>query len=356
MNRLEEINAKHDHLRPLLERHKTSALWLRRTRNIAWFTAGADASIVTASETGVYSILVTENKRFVYADNIEAARIHAEDNLEALGFDYSESPWFAPKLPHMNKLLTDDAVIEDEIQKLRWIMSDGEKDRLRQLGQDNAAALEEASRAVRPGNTEYEIAALIDAAVRKRGAVAVVNLVATDERISKFRHPLPTGKKLDKYAMLVCCARREGLIISTTRLAHFGPLPAELKEKLHKVAAIDATTMVATQPGRTLGDVFADLQAAYAEQGEAGQWENHHQGGIGGYIARERIATPGDKTLIHAGQVYAWNPSVVGCKSEDTMLLGKDDFEIVSAHSSNWPTVEIDCGGKKVKRPGILEL
>ena len=103
--------------------------------------------------------------------------------------------------------------------------------------------------------------------------------------------------------------RRGGLVAAGTRFAYFGSAPNELRDKQDKVAAIDAAGMSATRPGRTLGDVFAALQAAYTSQGETDQWKQHHQGGMIGYASREHIATPGDPTLIEAGQAFAWNPS-----------------------------------------------
>jgi Xaa-Pro aminopeptidase len=151
------------------------------------------------------------------------------------------------------------------------------------------------------------------------------------------------------------CMRRAGLIVSATRLVYFGAVPEELRLKLGQVAAIDAAAMAATKPGRSIGDVFADIQAAYAAQGVPDQWQYHHQGGPAGYGAREIIATPGNPTLVEANQLYAWNPSVVGCKSEDSILVGNSGFEIVS-HTGNWPTVDVQIDGQTVKRPDILSM
>ena len=58
-------------------------------------------------------------------------------------------------------------------------------------------------------------------------------LIATDERIFNFRHPLPTAKKLERYAMLILCGRQHGLVCSITRLVHFGHLPEEIQKKAH---------------------------------------------------------------------------------------------------------------------------
>ena len=355
MNRIEEINFKHDQVRELLKKHNTAALWLTQTRNIAWMSAGADASIPVDDNAGAYSLLVTADSRRVLTTNIEATRLRAEEDFASLGFEINEFRWYSggPEVPDDHLV---DTAIADDMQALRLVLTESEQARYRQLGKETAGALDDAIRAVKPGDTEYMIAARLDAACRARGGLAVVNLVATDDRISHFRHPLATSKKLDKYVMIVVCNRKGGLVVSGTRLAHFGPLPAALTEKAQQVAAIDAAVMAATRPGRSHADVFKDLQAAYAAQGVADQWQYHHQGGPAGYNAREYIVTPNDESTVQAGVAYAWNPSVVGCKSEDTILVNDDGFEIVSQAASHWPMIEVEVEGQTVKRPGIIEM
>lgn len=356
MNRLQEVEFKHNQVRALLDQHNSDGLWLRRTRNIAWITAGGDASIPIESESGMYSVLLTRDSRTIYTSNIELTRMMGEEPFAELGFVYAESPWHSRKFPDPSDLLTDDGDVEAELNRLRRSLTPGEQDRYRALGKGAAAALDEAIRAVQPGDTEFEMAARLDAACKKRGGAATVNLIGTDERISRYRHPLATEKRLDKYAMIVVCMRRGGLIAAATRLAHFGPLSDELNEKMHKVAAIDAAVIAASRPGRTLGDVFADLQAAYAAQGETEQWRLHHQGGLIGYQGREVTATPGDKTPLNSGHACAWNPSIVGCKSEDTILVTESGTEILTAAPDGWPMLAVTVNGKVIQRPAILEL
>ncbi|PJF40585.1 MAG: M24 family metallopeptidase [Chloroflexi bacterium] len=357
MNRLQEIDHKHEQLRALLEARQADGIWLQRARNLFWMTAGADPTIPVDSEGGAYSILVTPDARTIFTNNIEATRLHAEDHLEDFGFRYREFAWHQPETPQGDGIISDmDANVEAEMQQLRWVLTEGEQNRLRALGRDAAVAIDKAARVIHEGVTEFEIASILDREVRKRGGVAVVNLIGTDERISKFRHPLPTDKQLARYAMLVVCMRRGGLIVSATRFAHIGPAPDELHDKMRAITAIDAAVMAASRPGRTLGEVFDDLLAAYDSHGVADQWQYHHQGGLGGYIARERIATPDDPTVLQAGQMCAWNPSLVGAKSEDTILINDNGFEIVTAHGVDWPTLEVNIDGQTVARPGILEI
>jgi len=208
---------------------------------------------------------------------------------------------------------------------------------------------------VHPGQSEYEIAALLASETEQRGVQATVNLIATDERISQFRHPLPTGKKLDRYAMLILCGRKQGLVCSVTRLVHFGRLPDELRRKAEAVAQIDAALIAATRPGRTVRAVLLRGIKAYASHGYPDEWRLHHQGGPAGYEPREYLATPDSSERVTVGQVYAWNPSITGAKSEDTILIGNRSNEILT-HTPGWPTIAVEVNGFTIERPAILEI
>ena len=351
---LQEVEHKHALLKEVLNKHGAEALWLRRVRNVAWITAGADASIPVDAEYGAYSVIITSSRRIVFTTNIEATRIRAEESLEDLGFEIEAYPWHTSTTPDFRDIIRDDSDVEADIQQQRWVLTEWERERYLELGRDTAAIIEAAARAVQPGDTEFDIASRMDAACRQKGGVATVNLIAVDDRIAKFRHPLATMQRLDKLAMLILCMRRGGLITAVTRFAHLGPIPDELREKMAKIAAIDAAVIAASRPGRTLGDVFADLQSAYKAQDEDGQWKLHHQGGLIGYIGRERIATPGDRTLLKAHHALAWNPSIVGVKSEDTILIDDDSFQIVT--QGDYPTIDVTIAGERISRPDILEL
>ena len=95
--------------------------------------------------------------------------------------------------------------------------------------------------------------------------------------------------------------------------------------------------IAATRPGRTIGAVFAVGEKAYAEAGFPDEWRHHHQGGSTGYVGREVRATPGNSTEILPNQPFAWNPSIAGTKSEDTILVKPGDNSILS-FTGNWPT------------------
>src|SRR4051794_5070934 len=223
-------------VRDLMSRRRLDALLLRRSPNAAWLGAGGRTYINIAAETGVGSLLVTQDGRYLLTDVIEARRLAEEEGFEQEGWQIVAEPWHEPgrKLAALTQGLrvgTDwpgDVAqgLEDvggDVARLRWHLTEPEAARYRELGRDAGAAIGAAAREVRPGMTEHEIAGLIARAAYEQGAVPVVVLVATDERMETRRHPLPTDKRLERAAMLVLCARRHGLIASLTRILSFGP-------------------------------------------------------------------------------------------------------------------------------------
>jgi antitoxin VapB len=157
---------------------------------------------------------------------------------------------------------------------------------------------------------------------------------------------------MQKYAMLVLCGRWKGLVCSITRLIHYGPLPADLKRKSEAVAQIDAAMIAATQPDTTTADIFKATVDAYARVGYPDEYKLHHQGGPAGYDPREFINTPAMDVPVKLGQAYAWNPSITGCKSEDTILVGGGRNEIMTT-IPGWPTIPVEIDGHTIERPAI---
>ena len=358
-----ESEEKLARVRGLLDTHNLDAIVLSRVANFAWLADGAASYVNTAATFGAASLIVTRDAQYMVTNNIEATRFGAEEPVEGLGFRPLVGPWYAPNR-EADALLAGKAAGSDggypgsvdltaEIAALRIPRTPTEIARFQALGKSCAAAMDTAVRQVRPGLTEMEIAGLLAAAAYTQGALPIVNLIATDERIFRFRHPLPTGKKLERYAMLVLCGRRQGLVASVTRLAHFGPLSDELRRKQQACAAVDATFIAATRPGATLGEVFARAQDAYARAGYADEWQLHHQGGPAAYEPREFVGGPDHPHTVREGEVYAWNPSITGVKSEDTILVGKEQNEVLTT-ISGWPTLKLEADGQTWERPAIL--
>jgi len=328
------MNEKDARLAALCRARRWDGVLLRRRANIAWVTDGADVHCDTASERGVATVVWTPRAKTVYTDVIEAARLRDE---EFDGWRIDACPWWtSPALPK-GRFGTDDDVAE-----LRFSLTRDEVKRIRALGRESAEALALSLTRVRRGQTEHEVAADIARELRARGIFPQVLLVAADERVDTYRHPIPTSKVVRKKLMGVVCAQRRGLIVALTRIVHFGVIPRDLRRKHDAVCAVDAALHAATRPGRRWCDLLDVAIRAYRETGFADEWKLHHQGGPMGYEPRDFKATPTETRTVVANQVVGWNPSITGTKSEDTIL---SDGAVVTA-DREWPV----CG----TRPDIL--
>ncbi len=363
-----EIQIKLARLSQYLSQNNLDGILLGTRANFAWITAGRDNHIVSASETGVAAILATPDKLICLTNHIESSRFRTEE-LVGMGIDVIDFPWWNPEPARdtVAQVIAGRRIATDGpdfglglpslpagFNQLRWSLTDMEIQKYRYCGQLASAALEAVCRQVQPGETEFDIAARLEFEVQRTGAFPYVTLVSTDQRVFDYRHPIPTPRKLQRYAMLVVCAEYRGLIASCTRFIHFGPLPDDIRKKQQAVCNVDTTVNLATRPGRLTSEVFADLQAAYEANGYPGEWQNHHQGGSTGYAGREVIATPSTPHPVLANQAFAWNPSIQGTKSEDTVLITDSGLEILTTCSETWPKLTGHAPQGDMLRPDIL--
>jgi hypothetical protein len=333
------MNEKELRLAEFCRKGGYDGVWLKRRTNIAWITDGADVHVDASSSTGVGSVVWTPKKKWVLCNNIEDRRLREEEFGKDWSFDVSKW-WESGKAPK-GRLATD--FPDDRFADLRASLTDLELGRIRDLGQLTAAGLDTVLRDIQPGWSEHVVASMLAGLFRAAGIMSPVVLVASDERIAKFRHPIPTDKKIDKTVMVAVCPRQYGLMVATTRLVHFGKkLPAALRRKHDAVCKVDAAFHAATAPGQRWCDIFAVGQQVYRDTGFADEWKHHHQGGPMGYEGRDYFAKPSETRRVVENQAVGWNPSITGTKSEDTILSSGE----VLTGMKNWPM----CGS----RPDIL--
>lgn len=360
-----EFSTKLERIVRLLAEHDLDALLLQGVANFAWATCGGSAYVNTADTRSMATLLFSPEGRFLITNNIEAQRLKDEEVVADQGWEFVTTPWEAPDDPlrrlTKNYRLGADGFyssardLSAELTRLRMNLLPAEQERFREVCRGCATAMDQAIRQVEPGMSEFEIAALLNRETQRRGITPIVNLIAVDERIYAYRHPLPTEKPLSRYAMLILCGRKYGLVGSITRFVHFGRLDEELKRKAQAVAGVDATFLHATRPGRSLAEIFNLAREQYVRAGFAEEWRLHHQGGAVGYTPRELVATLDTLEQVSLGQAYAWNPSITGTKSEDTILVLPEGNEILT-EIPGWPSVTIETDGHEYARPAILEL
>ena len=366
MTQKEELRIKEGRIKEYLKAKRLDGILVSRQDHFAWLTCGGRSYVGIATDGGVGALLFMPPKKYVISNNIETDRLMDEE-VGALGYKPVSFPWrleaerkaaAVKKLIKGKRVASDDGIagtrlLDADFTALRFSLTQAETARYRRLGRDCRDAMEQVCPKIRRGQREYEIAAAICSAFTARDVMPTVALIAADDRIKKYRHPIYTDKKVRNCVEVVMCGRRKGLILSLTRLVHFGRLPKALRRKHDAVCAVDAAYILASRPGTTLGDVLAAGIEVYRDTGFGEEWKLHHQGGPTGYAGRDRKGAPGDPTEIVLNQALAWNPSIAGTKSEDTIITGPRGVEVLSP-PKNWPTVKTSWNGREIERADIL--
>lgn len=362
----EEIREKERRVRELMRRERLGALAITNVGNFAWLTCGGGNYVGTANDVGAATAVITADAKYIVCDNIERPRIRDEE-VHGQGFEFWEYGWQENNRDAIIAKIANGVEIGSDIpmagarnagaalDACRQSLTAEEIQRYRKLGKAAAECLEATAREIRPGMTEHEMAGMLDKRLYSRGIVPTLTLIATDERIDNYRHPVPTEKKLERRAMLVTGARKWGLIVSATRMVSFGEAPEELRRRHDAVARADATLISATRPGARMGDVFRGAMAAYSDTGYPGEWKLHHQGGPTGYRPREFRVTEATDAIVVDNQAFAWNPSITGAKTEDT-IVATAEGPIVLSGTDDWPKVNVEIEGQVIARPDILVL
>jgi Xaa-Pro aminopeptidase len=350
------LEHRRDRLSAFLDAEGLDAVWFGRPNSFAWLTGGRNV-VDRDAPVGVAAAGFTRSDGFVaVTDNIEAERL-ADEELPAV-FDVESVPWYESSLASAVADATPGSGAADfavpgldslNASRLRRPLSPTDIERYRELGREVAAALERVAVELQPDDTEREVAAGLRVALATGEIETPVALVGGSERAQSYRHYTPSRAELGTYALLSVTAERGGLYASATRTVAFEDAPEWLRDRHHAAMRVEAAAIGATHDAvpsdggdaaddvGTAGDVFDAIADAYDEAGEPGEWRKHHQGGAAGFSGREWIATPDGDEPIEAPMAYAYNPTVRGAKSEDTVLVTDDGVDVLT-RTGEWPT------------------
>jgi antitoxin VapB len=366
-----ELEAKTERLVRMLASEDLGGVLLNTQHNFAWLSGGGSNGIDLSRENGAGFLLITaKGKRYAIANNIELGRLLAEE-ISAEDFEPIEIGWQAERDPHvvLNEVkratggrevgcdigFPETRWIEPSVAACRFELLPEEIERFGQLGRAAGRALDNVIPRIEPGLTENQIARIVRDELARDDIFSIVTLVAADERIALYRHPIPTDNVWTKTLLVVVCARRHGLVASLSRMICAGDIPSDLQRRTEAAAAVNAALYSATTVGASSSELYTAAATAYAEQGFADEVNKHHQGGACGYRTRDWVAHPDGGEVVKPNQAFAWNPSITGTKTEETAILGADGLEIITA-SEGFPTISTFVDGREYLSPGILSL
>lgn len=362
----DELLFKLQQMRQALHKTGATGLRLRGTDWFSWATGGATHTVLLAAETGVAEVLVTAQAAWIVTSEIEAQRFQDEElagPLTEAGYELLVYPWADP---------TEQKRLIAEVTQQGWLLSDrpidstagatteqaeaplppalvehkrtllpAELERYRRVGRLASEAMTEVMQQAQPDWSETQLAGAGAAALWARGLHPALTLAAGEHRLPLYRHPVPTAAPIGRRAMLVFCARGQGLYANLTRFVCFGKLSQAEAEQHQRVQQVEAAALNACEIGKPLSQIYSEIAQAYAQVGQAEAIRAHHQGGTTGYLARELIATPTATEPLVSNLALAWNPSLPGAKIEDTFVLLEDQPLENLSYDPNWPAVEV---------------
>lgn len=370
--RTKEVDRKAERVGQLARDRGYAGIVISTQHNFAWLSAGRSIRIDATRETGSGSLLVTaDGRRFALANTIESPRMR-DETVAGLGFDVLEYPWTAERadaaLPFQiatrvagGDVATDIVTgaaknVEAQLSQLRATLVDEEIPRYADFGADAGRVLGDVMRGIEPGATEREIARVVTTAMLGIGAYPNVLLVAADDRIARYRHPVPTGKPWRQRLLVACCPEREGQVVALSRIIAAGAVDDGLRHRTRATGRVFGALLEATVAGATGAEMFAAAARAYAANGFPGEELLHHQGGVIACRSREWVAHPSSGAVAAPPQAFAWNPTITGTKVEETVLLHADNrLELVTA-SPEWPSFDVDVRGQSIHVPDVLEI
>jgi len=357
-------------LAALAERQGLAGIVLSSQHNFAWLTGGRTNRVDAGRETGVAHLLASrEGRRWVLAGNIEAERMVSEVLVD-LAFEVVQYPWeeeradpalpvrIAAKLVGGANIGTDTTLaggrnIEPVLAQVRSTLDPSDMSRYRELGAAAAQVVGSHARNLEPGTSESDVATGLAGALLADGMRPLVLLVGADDRLARYRHPVPTTARWHRRMVVAVCAERGGLVVALSRLVTRGA-DADFDARTRACAGVFASLVEATVAGATGSALYETARLAYASAGFPGEERRHHQGGAIAYRSREWLAHPASSDVVTVPQAFAWNPTITGTKVEETVLLFEDGRFEVLTHDPAWPSLEMDVRGHTLRVPLAL--
>lgn len=323
---------------------------LGRRDNYTWVSGGAKNHVLSSEETGVAYYVIRKDTVELLADSSDLARMLAEQN--PLGAEGILVSWYESVEEYVKRMTSDGVYVSDtgigetknvqeELRELRMTLSGTEVEKYREIGVLCAKIVEGVCKDAKAGDSEEKIACMLKCRCLENGISPDCVLVGADDRILKYRHPVPTDRKIEKSLMVVLGGEKYGLNISMTRMVYFSDVPEKIRERYEKTAYIFACMQRMMADGKPYCRYFEDVKRLYKEAGYDEEWKMHHQGGPTGYACRETVITPDTDGMIHKGYAYAWNPTIQGTKCEETTYLSDKDVEIFTK-TDEWPRKQVD--------------
>jgi len=363
---LKEVAIKECRIMDYMSKNDYEAAVIGRRDNFAWLTCGGNNGVVLNYEAGVCIVVITKDAKYIIAKTMDAQRL-IDEELQGMNDYYLVSlKWYecsieekALELIKGKKAFSDVRLKgvdfkPDVFYDLHYPLTENEIMRYRILGKTTEEIIKKVADRINPGMTEKEVESFLAAEYANNHMQGVVYIIGSDERISKYRHCLPTDKRIDKFVMIATACQKWGITLPITRMIYWGDtLPEDIRRKYEALCIIEAHTFAYCFPGNKFCEILDIQKRLFEETGFTNEWEKHYQGGITGYVVNNPTKCTCQDAVITDKQTFNWYITITGTKVEETILTSLEGKEILSS-TGLWPVKKYQANGQTFFLPQIL--
>jgi hypothetical protein len=363
--KIQEIKEKEKRIFDYMANNNVEAMIIGRQDNFAWLSSGGRNYIAATSDLGAALVVITLKRKYLIANTMDGMRI-LEEELHGLDYDLISLNWYEKSLIETaediikgKKAISDIMMPGAEfnlqaIYDLHYPLTSSEVSRYRKIAVEAETILKKVADEIKPGMSEKDAEALLSIEYAKSDFFSAVILIGSDERIEKFRHPVPTNKKIQNIVMLAPAPRKCGLFIPITRMIYFGDkLPCELEKKYNTLLNFEANVFANCIEGASFAEIFETQQELYKNSEYSEEWREHFMGGLTGYFPNDPTQYSNPIAKVKQSQIFNWYLTITGAKVEEVLLTTKEGNELLSVNGA-WPTKKIEIYGKEYELPNIL--
>ncbi len=340
-----------NNLRNIMEQQQLEALLVSRPENVFYisgFSGGEGQLLVTPQESYLFADGRYQEQALQEAPDCKfilykrhftkaLAEVTASQGIQEMGFekDYiTYQHWESLRETFTGELLP----VKELVEKLRMVKDEAEIDLIREAGAITASAFRYLLGEIRPGQSEQEVASLLEYFMRSHGSgPPAFETIAASGKRGALPHGSATQKKIQRgeFITLDLGATYKGYAADLTRTICIGTVSARQREVYELVLEAQERGIRAVRAGVRAEEVDAVAREFFAEAGY-GEYFVHSLGhGVGLAIHEApRIAQKVD-VVLEPGMVITIEPGVYlpqwgGVRIEDTVLVRENSCEILT--------------------------
>lgn len=361
---LEDIEPKKDRILKYLDSKGYDGAVIGRRDNFAWFTSGGENKVLNFNEIGFSYLVILKDKIQLVSQIMDGQRV-IDEELNGLDIEYIPLKWYENskedtvlKLTSGKNILSDIPLgrckySPDEFYFLHYPLTSLEIERLRWLGSKTERIIRNVSDSIISGMSEMEIAGMLLGEYGRSGIECEVLMIGSDERIAKYRHPLPTDKKVEKFIMVHPGVKKWGLHANVTRMVSLGKVNPEIQKRYNAACRITGEVILNCTQGTKFSSILARQKQLFEYFGYKDEWEKHYHGGITGYILADPTVGMRQDLSVSINQAYDWFITITGVKVEELSINANNNIEVTSVNGA-WPSKEYEINGQILELPQIM--